>query len=78
MQASHRERQGAAGGGAQGREFGRNANLSYGLEGGPMSVPLSVGQKQVARVHPLSGVSGGLPQSGEVTEPKRSACGGRG
>lgn len=59
VQASHRERQGAAGVGAQGREFGRNANLSYGLEGGPMSVPLSVGQKQVARVHPLSGVSGG-------------------
>ncbi|PNH10444.1 hypothetical protein TSOC_002837 [Tetrabaena socialis] len=32
------------------------AALSYGLEGGPLAMPLSVGQKQVARIHPLSGM----------------------
>jgi hypothetical protein len=35
----------------------RKPDLSYGLEGGPLSMPLSVGQKQVARIHPLAGVS---------------------
>lgn len=47
--AAKRERQGSA--------ARRKADLSYGLEGGPLSAPLSVGQKQVARVHPLAGVS---------------------
>ncbi|KXZ54593.1 hypothetical protein GPECTOR_4g658 [Gonium pectorale] len=35
---------------------GRHADLSYGLVGGLMAAPLSVGQKQVARIHPLSGM----------------------
>ncbi len=44
--------------GAAAARGGRRGDLSYGLEGGPLAMPLSVGQKQVARVHPLSGVSG--------------------
>jgi hypothetical protein len=40
----------------------KKPDLSYGLEGGPLSMPLSCGQKQVARVNPLSGVSPSTPQ----------------
>lgn len=50
--AAQRERAGDTSG-----DRGRRADLSYGLEGGPLAMPLSVGQKQVARIHPLSGVS---------------------
>ncbi|GLI59937.1 hypothetical protein VaNZ11_001987 [Volvox africanus] len=32
------------------------AQLSYGVEGGPLGMPLSVGQKQVARINPLAGM----------------------
>lgn len=46
VSATKRERAGTA---------RRKPDLSYGLEGGPLSMPLSVGQKQVARIHPLAG-----------------------
>ncbi|KAG2426311.1 hypothetical protein HXX76_013068 [Chlamydomonas incerta] len=49
--AAQRERAGDTSG-----DRGRRADLSYGLEGGPLAMPLSVGQKQVARIHPLSGM----------------------
>ncbi|KAG2436100.1 hypothetical protein HYH02_011611 [Chlamydomonas schloesseri] len=49
--AAQRERAGDTSG-----DRGRRADLSYGLEGGPLAMPLSVGQKQVARIHPLRGM----------------------
>ncbi|EFJ47320.1 hypothetical protein VOLCADRAFT_120968 [Volvox carteri f. nagariensis] len=37
-------------------DFRHKPQLSYGLEGGPLGMPLSVGQKQVARINPLAGM----------------------
>ncbi|GLC33522.1 hypothetical protein PLESTM_000080500 [Pleodorina starrii] len=48
VQAAHRDRTFTA--------PSHKAQLSYGLEGGPLGMPLSVGQKQVARINPLAGM----------------------